>query len=735
MALRVMLWFCVAATVLSRPMEGASAADSVTVIVAKNAPELEQFAARELSTQFKRLFDANVNLTSDVPNDAGPFVLLGSPKTNPAINVVLSDKWPEVSDQGVVLRSVRHKDKQALVVGGGSPAATLWAVYELGYRFGVRYLLREDIYPNTPIPLQLDDFDTVEEPELRTRTWRTVNDFPIGPESWPLKDHKRLLGQLAKLKFNSAMLSVYPWQPFVHYEFNGVKKQTAMLWFGEEYPIPRDAPGRTALGGASVFENSDFAGLKTYEEMTAAGIKHARGIIAEAHRLGMSVGLSIRPAEFPREFTGALPGAKDVHQLKNLTIGPGEKQRPDDERLRKLVATKIRAYIETYPTIDALYVGMPEFPEWDEHVDGAWQQLNEGNRLDGLTLEGLILTASKRNLIASGKRGERAIKGNITGLAFFKSLFADPGLLKRPDGHNVRLVIRSVDPALYPVLDKVIPEGASTLNFIDYTARRVVENRALMRQVPADRVRSGLILTLADDNVGVLSQSATSRIHELVSDIRQRGWDGFSTRYWMLAELDPTVHYLSRAAWDPKVTARSAHDELFTATTGKQSTSDRLWLGFQHIEKATELIDRHNIGFGFPVEGMFMKHYDAKPSPKWLDEVNEHYTQAMIELYRSNSNADARAQRLLFYWAKRSEYVLEYLAAVKAVREAAVARKKGDNEQAIEHFETAIEQLYNAIDTLSDVARDQSDRGLIAVLNAHAYRPLMAEYEKALDDE
>ncbi len=735
MMIRVNLLCCIAVVTLLCATRSARAADSVTVIAAKNAPPIEQFAARELSAQFKRLFDVKVVLADKEPADAGPLIFLGSPPTNPAVKALLGDKWPEVSDQGIVLLSVGHKGKQALVVGGGSPVATLWAVYELGYRHGIRYLLREDIYPNTPIPLKLGGFNVVDEPELRTRTWRTINDFPIGPESWPLTDHKRLLGQLAKQKFNRVMLSVYPWQPFVHYEFGGVKKQTAMLWYGERFTIARDAPGRTALGGARVFENPDFAGLKTYEEMTVAGVKHARGIIDEAHRLGMSVGLSIQPVEFPREFARVLPGAKDVHQLKNLTIGPGPKQKPEDQLLRRLVAAKIRAYIETYPTVDALYVGMPEFPEWEEHAEAAWRTLSEGGRLDGFTLEGLIQAASKRNLISSGKRGEQAVKGNVVGLAFFKSLFADSELLKRPDGHGVALVIRGVDPALYPVLDQVVPEGASTLNFIDYTARRVVENRKLLSQIPAGKVRSGLILTLADDNVGVLSQSATNSIHELLGDIRQGGWDGFSTRYWMLAELDPTVHYISRAAWDPKVTPRSCHDELFTAITGKPSTADRLWLGFQQIEKATELIDRHDIGFGFPVAGMFMKHYEAKPAPKWLDEMNECYTQAMVELYRSNSNTDPRAQRILFYWAKRSEYVLEYLAAVKSVREAAIARKNGENEKAIEHFETAIEQLYNAIDTLSDVARDQSDRGLIAVLNAYAYIPLMAEYEKALEDE
>ncbi|MEZ6146678.1 MAG: hypothetical protein R3B91_14935 [Planctomycetaceae bacterium] len=53
----------------------------------------------------------------------------------------------------------------------------------------------------------------------------------------------------------------------------------------------------------------------------------------------------------------------------------------------------------------------------------------------------------------------------------------------------------------------------------------------------------------------------------------------------------------------------------------------------------------------------------------------------------------------------------------------------------VEHLEQALELTFNCINTLSDIAQDQSDRGLIAVLNEYAYRPLLAEYEKTLDEE
>ncbi len=236
-------------------VEGTIAAERVVVVVGEEASELDQFAADELVTQFERLFDVDMSVANSVPHDASSIVLIGNPDTNPALS---GKDWPTITDQGIVLKSIFIGNRPGLMVGGGSPAATLWAVYELGYQFGVRYLLRQDIYPETPIRLKLEDFKVVMEPQMRTRTWRTINDFAIGPESWPLIDHQRLLRQLAKMKFNRLMLSVYPWHPFVHYQCRGVKKQTGTLWFGEKYPIAHDAPGRTAFAGATVFENPDL---------------------------------------------------------------------------------------------------------------------------------------------------------------------------------------------------------------------------------------------------------------------------------------------------------------------------------------------------------------------------------------------------------------------------------------------------------------------------------------------
>jgi len=706
-------------------------AASVSIVFGHKAPEIERYAAQELAAQFRQLFkDVEVAVGTQPVADTTHVVLLGSPTTNSHVDQAAGSDWPQMSDQGLVLRSLVMGGKPTLIVGGGSPSATLWSAYELGHRYGIRYLFRGDIVPLEKQPIDIGGHDVVMEPELRSRTWRTINDFAMGPESWGLQEHEKFLRQLAKMKFNRLMLSVYPWHPFVQYEFRGVAKQTSVLWWGNVYPVDGDTVGKKVFLGQKRFENPDFAGLSTPKEMTRAGIAHLRGLIAAAHKLGMSVGISISPLEFPREFQSVLPGSRVGRGLRDLTIVPAAEQGPRDEVLRKLVATKIRAYLETYPTIDELYLTLPEFPEWDQHADEAMRLLNDRGILTDWSVEQLVDSAAQRKLIASGERGEQAIRGNLVGLAFLHETLADDRLLLRADGTPVDLTITGIDPALFPLLDEVVPAGTATLNFVDYTARRVVENRHLLDKLPAERVRSQLIMTLADDNVGILPQSSMQSMGILMEHLKEHGWDGFSTRYWVPGELDPAVYFLSRAAWQRELTPRAAHNELWTTTTGNGAAAERLWIGWQHLETATNLIDSHDLGFAFPVDGMLMRHYVPEPIPDWWQEATDAYTEFMIELYRSQGAINGGAAPLLFYYAKRGEYVLEYLAAVKAVREAAIANEAGDAETAIEHLEQALEQTFNCINTLADVAQDQSDRGLIAMLNQYAYRPLLAEYEK-----
>src|SRR5437660_12797473 len=139
--------------------EGAIAAESVTVVSGPNAPEVEKFAASELCGYLDTLFGVRAKSGSSNPTDATSIFLVGSPTTN---SLIAGDQFGKRSDQGIVLKSVHVDSKPTMIVGGGSPRATLWAVYELAEQWGVRFLLHGDVLPARR-PFEMPAIDVARE--------------------------------------------------------------------------------------------------------------------------------------------------------------------------------------------------------------------------------------------------------------------------------------------------------------------------------------------------------------------------------------------------------------------------------------------------------------------------------------------------------------------------------------------------------------------------------------------
>jgi len=73
---------------------------------------------------------------------------------------------------------------------------------------------------------------------------------------------------------------------------------------------------------------------------------------------------------------------------------------------------------------------------------------------------------------------------------------------------------------------------------------------------------------------------------------------------------------------------------------------------------------------------------------------------------------------------------VKYIVAVQFTRRAATAEDAGHMQEAIEHTSSAISSLRDAINAYASVARNQSDRGAIAVAVEYGYR----ELEKRLSE-
>lgn len=266
----------------------ASAGPKVTFVIGEKSPPLDKLAAEQLAQDFKALFDAETSVQTKTSSDDTNNVLIGNPLSNPAIS---ADAFPKTTEQGLVIKSTN----KGLIVGGGCPAATLWAVSELSYRLGIRHLLQGDVLPIEKPAFKLDGYDVTAEPKLTRRGWSMYNGNITGAESWTKADLTLLLRQLVKLKFTHVLIPIHISAP-------------------QPIAVDGDTSGRKAFGGAKLFPSGP----------------PAIDIATEAKALGLVV--------VPMDFVTHSLGARSTSVLPQISL-------PDlDRRFHALLKYKSNAF-------------------------------------------------------------------------------------------------------------------------------------------------------------------------------------------------------------------------------------------------------------------------------------------------------------------------------------------------------------------------------------------------------
>lgn len=736
----------IALCVLARGVSGSAQTKSIEVVVSKEADRLEQFAASELTRYLERLFAVPASIVSRPSTTADCLFLLGTPGHHPG-RALGEETLPPLSDQGFLLRKTSAGDKPGIIIVGGSPAATMWGVYELVEQYGVRYLLSGDVYPEKQREFVLPEIDKVFEPVFRARWWRTMGDFPMGTEAWGMADYRPLVDQLAKMKFNRIRVGSSPSQPFLHLEIKGVKQQYATLWYGYRYPITDDMPGRGLFGEQTEFWNPDLPMPEAgYEQLAAAGRRHCHELIAYAHSRGMEASFVAAVTDFPKEFRSIVPDARSVQQLGELTVAPGPTARPDDPELAEIAGTVIRTILDTYPEADSY--GFPvgtEWPSWIDLYQFAWRELDQRYGIeDVISLEEVLRRASQRADYPGGPaRSVAEVKGHITGLYFLTRVWTSPEVLSKSRKPDAPLVVYEVAEELYPILPRVLPVNTELVIVVDYNPTRVLRRRHVLASTPAKEVPTTMVLTLHDDSVGVVPVLTTGALHQLVGDMREHGVSGFCTRQWMISDHDPCVAYLSKAAWDPGATPQAIYVDQIDAVCG-QTAVEPMLEAFGELEAVTTALEDHGMGFSFPVPTMMTQHWNPGPFSKELAEDRDGYRRALAAVRRVPEPRGEQGRAYVRYWIGRLEFAVAYFDAVEAVKKAATAEKAaGDAKQngdereyraklaeAVAQANAAETTAFGAIETFAGVAKNQADRGAIATMAEYVYRPLKRKAEE-----
>lgn len=345
------------ALLLAIPFAEAAAGPRVDIVIGEKAPALERLAADELSAQLKRVYEADVKIGSTAPADAPHVIFVGSPDTNASMKP-FANSWPsgdkKLTDQGHLLRSVTHRDRPALLIGGGSPVATYWAVAEFGHRLGIRSLLFGDLDPVAPPTFTLSDVDVAVEPTPRHRAWHFANTYYFNSGCWSLDEFRTAIRQLAKLRFNHITIGMESWQPYLHLEYGGITRTKSRSQLQTPIVVSGDTLGRKAFGGAKLFEYPAFAAADTYDKQHAAAKAHLSSLIETAHGLGMEVTLSLMLTSYPSEFAKLWQNGKASVSDFDDSYSPHLGNWKRDPQLVGLTKAWIRSAIDIYPEVDRL---------------------------------------------------------------------------------------------------------------------------------------------------------------------------------------------------------------------------------------------------------------------------------------------------------------------------------------------------------------------------------------------
>ena len=497
---------------------------------------------------------------------------------------------------------------------------------------------------------------------LLVRGWHFPNEFPTDTAAWSVAEYQRVLKQLAKLRFNHVTVSIESYQPYTHFEFEGVKRSSSMIFEGGPFRVAGDTAGRKAFGGATIFENPSFAGANTYEHRLAAGQRHLRSILDSAHELGMTVSLWLPLGSFPREFAALWPSPETKSRIVGEEFIPRQRELQSDRRLLGLYKAQLRAFIDTYPSVDeiSLFVG--------------------GNRFFN----------TENNPL--------------------RDFLSEPKILRRADGRDVEIWHQAEHPDLLNVLVQFSPNKQSKLS------------------------RPRLTIDLANRTETILPN---------IWPIGRDYWNaqtkassvGFSARAWGMGDHDLAAYWLGRASFNQSLTPEQACRELLKPVCG-DGVDERVLKAFDLIEQANQLQgSQRELIRETPTRKTFETISNGKePVPAHWSQIRDNYLNAMNEMYRANTRAREGGRAFTLYFARRFEFAFEYMNCIEAVRKAGIAEQQKDTATQIAELEKAIESLNNALNAMAAVARSNSDRGLIAVLNEYGYRPLkkkLAEAEAA----
>lgn len=347
-----------------------------SAVIVAGKGQFNRWVAGEIQRYFERFSGATLPVVS--PADARrqardtAWILMGSPQANELVQEAASKRlvsFNGLKADGFILKTIRLDGRRALVVGGNSDAATMYAAYDLLERYGAVFLLTGDILPEKKLTWKLRDLDVRSNPAFRRRGLFVSFIYP-NRSIMSLADEREFLDQMAKMKMNYLQIFWFPYEPWLKYSYHGevkwmgdvAKKETGyVLWardFGS-YKTTDMQVGQQHFKKAGVYprlEPPEFQHIENNEQAFETAQDYLHQVIRYAQSRKIKVWLDI-------DATSVVPNlARYTTRTLTQPFHPifGTFICPDNPVSWELNADRLKALVTTYPGVEGYYLYLPE---------------------------------------------------------------------------------------------------------------------------------------------------------------------------------------------------------------------------------------------------------------------------------------------------------------------------------------------------------------------------------------
>lgn len=376
----------------------AASAVKAQILLTASATPIEEYAAVELQRYYYQLSGRLLSIDhEEVPDRKTEFVLtrLDHPLVKSWRDKGVLPLKSMPGEQGYIIRTVKEKGRELVVIAGVDANGLLYGVYGLlEDHLGMRFYMNGDVYPDKKeVQTRISLIQDERTPTVAIRGFLPWTNFPQSATIYSWDDWRYIIDQAARMRMNFIMIHNYNGfcghnELFHNFEYKGHLSRGWMptIKTGHGWGCPGWNINEYLFGASEVYDDYDFGadyGLHN-ETLTNGQIKEKgatifRKVIAYAHLRGVKIGLGL-----------------DID-----VVLPEYQSEPDNKDLIKVQVAEIA---REYPELDYLLCFQSEgqkneafYARWRRVFDGFYEEMKWKSPSTRIAVSGWGLTAESVN--------------------------------------------------------------------------------------------------------------------------------------------------------------------------------------------------------------------------------------------------------------------------------------------------------------------------------------------------